>query len=549
MPRFPPASPGVRRRRTSLLSSLVLLQALLAASQAQITLDGSLGPRGPLTGPNYRIDANAGQIRGSNLFHSFGQFNVRPGERATFTGPNTVANIVGRVTGGQASAIDGVLRSEIAGANLYLLNPSGVLFGPNAGLDVSGSFHVSTADFLRFTDGATFFADLGQESVLTVASPAAFGFLGQNSAAITIQGSTLRVPAGQDLSVVGGNIMMAGGRLEVVSGHIAVSTPTLTIDAGVIQAFAEQDSRGTAGSIDVNVSRLTLTNRAQISSSTRSTGRGPDVTVAATDTITITGHQSGVFSITQGRGPGGDLHVQAKTIELRDGGTISAISSAAGSVGGIRLQAGETFRSQDGTVTTTNRAGGVLIPGGGGAITLTAGRLIHLLDSEISTSVSGGGRNAGDLTLHAPFIVLNGSDITANAFGGQGGNLRLSTEVLLADPTSIVAASSTLGITSVLPPLSGALIPLPQTFVSAAALLPARCAARFSGGKASSLVLGGRGGLPADPSGVLPSPLIIEERLAADPAVTELRHQSPSNARFALLADREKALPRLGCPK
>jgi filamentous hemagglutinin family protein len=200
MPRFPPASPGVRRRRTSLLSSLVLLQALLAASQAQITLDGSLGPRGPLTGPNYRIDANAGQIRGSNLFHSFGQFNVRPGERATFTGPNTVANIVGRVTGGQASAIDGVLRSEIAGANLYLLNPSGVLFGPNAGLDVSGSFHVSTADFLRFTDGATFFADLGQESVLTVASPAAFGFLGQNSAAITIQGSTLRVPAGQDLS-------------------------------------------------------------------------------------------------------------------------------------------------------------------------------------------------------------------------------------------------------------------------------------------------------------------------------------------------------------
>ena len=99
-----------------------------------------------------------------------------------------------------------MLRSEIAGANLYLLNPSGVLFGPNASLDVSGSFHVSTADFLRFADGAKFSANLGQESVLTVAPPAAFGFLGNNPAPITIQGSTLQVPGGKALSVVGGDM-------------------------------------------------------------------------------------------------------------------------------------------------------------------------------------------------------------------------------------------------------------------------------------------------------------------------------------------------------
>ena len=153
-----------------MLSSILLLQAVLTVSHAQITLDGSLGPRGPLTGPNYRIGADVGQIRGGNLFHSFGEFNVPTGGSATFTGPPTIANIVGRVTGGQRSFIDGLLRSEIAGADLFLLNPSGVMFGPNASLEVRGSFHVSTADLLRFTDGANFFANLGQESVLTVAA-------------------------------------------------------------------------------------------------------------------------------------------------------------------------------------------------------------------------------------------------------------------------------------------------------------------------------------------------------------------------------------------
>ena len=176
---------------TLLCGSLSFLTTLGAVSHAQITLDGSLGPRGPLPGPYYRIDADVGQIRGSNLFHSFGQFSVPTGGSATFTGPNTIANIMGRVTGGQASVIDGRLQSAIPGANLYLLNPSGVLFGPNARLDISGSFHVSTADFLRLADGATFFANPGQASVLTVAPPAAFGFLGPNPAAIAIQESVL----------------------------------------------------------------------------------------------------------------------------------------------------------------------------------------------------------------------------------------------------------------------------------------------------------------------------------------------------------------------
>jgi hypothetical protein len=90
---------------------------------------------------------------------------------------------------------------------------------------------------------------------------------------------------------------------------------------------------------------------------------------------------------------------------------------------------------------------------------------------------------------------------------------------------------------------------LPQAFVHVAALLPARCAARAQDGRYSSLVLGGRGGLPPDPGGVLPSPLVLDARLVADLAVTGTPQRQTSAARFAFLADEDKALPRLRCPK
>jgi hypothetical protein len=93
--------------------------------------------------------------------------------------------------------------------------------------------------------------------------------------------------------------------------------------------------------------------------------------------------------------------------------------------------------------------------------------------------------------------------------------------------------------------LTGSIAPLPQTFVDVAVLLPARCAARLSGGKASSLILGGRDGLPLEPSGVLPSPLALGELLTADPTVTGEHGRQTSSARFALLRGPEKAFPRL----
>ena len=199
------------------LGGILWLAMLLTRSHAQITLDGSLGPAGPLAGPHYRIGSELGQTRGGNLFHSFGEFNVPTGGSATFAGPNTIANIVGRVTGGQLSSIDGGLGSEIAGANLYLLNPSGVLFGPNARLEVSGSFHVSTADALRFADGAPFYADPARPSVLTVAPPAAFGFLSGHPAAITARAARSRFLIGRRCRSWAGRCTSEGACSELVA--------------------------------------------------------------------------------------------------------------------------------------------------------------------------------------------------------------------------------------------------------------------------------------------------------------------------------------------
>src|SRR3954467_13567874 len=124
---------------------LVRLSVLLFCASsvlAGVVLDGSFGSSAVLPGPNYMIQAGFGKTVGNNLFHSFNQFNLINSESATFTGPNNIQNIVSRVTGGSPSSIDGKISSDIQGANLFFVNPAGVMFGPHAQLDVSGSLAI-----------------------------------------------------------------------------------------------------------------------------------------------------------------------------------------------------------------------------------------------------------------------------------------------------------------------------------------------------------------------------------------------------------------------
>ncbi|NOG85697.1 MAG: filamentous hemagglutinin N-terminal domain-containing protein [Planctomycetes bacterium] len=154
-----------------------------------------------------------GTLKGSNLFHSFDQFSVGEGDIARFHDTRSgIANILSRVTGGDKSKIFGTLSSTIQGANLYLFNPAGVAFGPDAKLDVKGSFHLSTADYLRLDDGKRFNAIPGpQDKLLTSAPVTAFGFLSGNPEAITVQGSFLEVPNGETISMIGGKMEIKPG--------------------------------------------------------------------------------------------------------------------------------------------------------------------------------------------------------------------------------------------------------------------------------------------------------------------------------------------------
>ena len=171
--------------------ALIVTLLPIQAEAQRITVDGRLSPAQTLTGPNYAIGAELGKQVGGNLFHSFGNFGLTKGETATFNGPATVTNIVGRVTGGRASSIDGTVRSTVAGANFYLINPSGIVFGPNAAIDVKGSFRASTAEYLRMSDGARFQVTAPDGSALSAAPPVAFGFLNATPGRITVNGSTL----------------------------------------------------------------------------------------------------------------------------------------------------------------------------------------------------------------------------------------------------------------------------------------------------------------------------------------------------------------------
>ncbi|MCG5060680.1 MAG: filamentous hemagglutinin N-terminal domain-containing protein [Limnoraphis sp. WC205] len=102
-----------------------------------------------------RIDGGA--VRGGNLFHSFQEFNIREGRGAYFSNPDNIINILTRVTGGNISEILGTL-GVLGNANLFLINPAGIVFGPNARLDVGGSFFATTADGILFENGFEFAA-------------------------------------------------------------------------------------------------------------------------------------------------------------------------------------------------------------------------------------------------------------------------------------------------------------------------------------------------------------------------------------------------------
>lgn len=362
--------PGFRRQRSSApkaarqVALAVTLWSTLAAGQ--ISTDNTLGNATVLQGPNYGIGAELGRLLGSNLFFSFEQFNLAGGETAFFSGPETVSRIISRVTGGSPSSIDGYIGSGIAGADFFFINPAGIVFGPNAYVDVGGSFHFSTAHYLKLGEAGRFDAADPGASTLTSAPPEAFGFLG-GQGAIQVQGTALIAATGQDLSLIGGTIDISGGYIAAPAGSMRLaatqSAAEISIAPTGVQSTAPLDGSirigdgaymetygvdGAApGSVAVQGGRLTI-DRASVNSSNQSDLDAGDVVLSASQSISI--GQGGVFAIACnygmsgcGSGAGASISLSAPSIVLDPVSFVSAYTFGPANGGDILLDAADSI--------------------------------------------------------------------------------------------------------------------------------------------------------------------------------------------------------------
>jgi filamentous hemagglutinin family protein len=180
-------------------------------------------PDATLPSPSVVVDANplftitGGTTANTNLFHSFSQFSLPTGTEAFFDNLPAIQNILVRVTGNSISSIDGLIRANDT-ANLFLINPNGIILGQNASLNIGGSFLATTANSVRFLDGSEFRAEANTQTtspLLLVSAPVGLQFNGLTNGAIAAQGSPLSVLTGKTLALVGGDVTLVDTVLKV----------------------------------------------------------------------------------------------------------------------------------------------------------------------------------------------------------------------------------------------------------------------------------------------------------------------------------------------
>ena len=407
--------------RSTLWSSVWLL-VWLSVSYAQVTTtitsDGALGTKVTPADRVYEITGGRRPSGGANLFHSFDRFTVGTGDTAHFIGESGIDNIIGRVTGPEASMIDGKLKSD---ASLYLLNPQGMMFGPNATLDINGSFYGSTADVLRFADGAEFSTRLSEKSTLTVAPPAAFGFLNDNPSGIHVQGSTLEVPEGKTLSIVGGDINILG------DGDPASGAPNLSAPGGHINLTS------TSSSGDVAFDSVSQLSFEQLGDIMISEGALVDVSGEGSGTIAIRGGQlmidtSWLLADTLGSVNGAEIGIDIVVdhqFVIANKGLITTDTLGAGNAGNIQI-ASDDLRVESGTIISSSSYSS----GKGGEVAVKATKVTldgtapdNSVLTAIGASTQGVSENAGDtgaVIIEALNVRLMGRAQISNISVGPG---------------------------------------------------------------------------------------------------------------------------------
>ena len=437
---------------------------------AQISADGTLSTQ-VTTPDNLNFTLTDGNRVGSNVFHSFREFSIPTGGSAFFDNALDIQNIISRVTGRSASNIDGLLQAN-GTANLFLLNPNGIIFGPNAELDIGGSFVGSTARSLKFADGTEFSATADPTTpLLTISVPIGLQY-GGSGGNILVQGSNLQVQPGNTLALVGGDVNLdgatliaRGGRVEVGgvadSGTIGLSVNGNNLDLSFGDGVArsnvsltnEANIRATAGgggSIEINARNIDVLGGSFLVAGI-APGRGSagieagDITLNATEAITI-GQSSTIQNdiFPEATGKGGNINIEARSLSLTDESSLSTRTFGQGDAGSISLQVNDAVSiGQSSSIQNDVLAEAT---GKGGNINIQARSLSLRDESSVSTRTFGQG-DAGSISLQVNDTVsaADRSVIFSSVFGeaiGSGGNIDIQTRKLSLTGGSVVLAST-----------------------------------------------------------------------------------------------------------
>ncbi len=465
----------MQRQSSALFFAFLLLFPFPAI--AQIIPDNSLGAESSRTVPdtinNLPSDRiTGGATRGVNLFHSLREFNIREGRGAYFANPNGIANIFTRVTGGNPSNILGVLGVQ-GNANLFLLNPKGIVFGPNARLDLRGSFLASSADSVVFDNGEQFSSSNPQSlPLLNVNIPIGLNFRENSGKIINSSAAAalnlpqlppaippifnnmgLAVAPGQTLALVGGDIQLNQGTLTASTGQIllgSVASPgTVGLGATPFGLSLNYDNISNFGNIE-------MTNGSAINTSGIGGGkvdiRGGNVNL----------NNGRIYALTLGNIDGRGIDINAQQFRAQGGTQISTLTAGSGAGGAINISATDSVELNGiGLPLYTVFVGKYLLSGAvapfdpqillitgatglgnAGNITIDTGRLLMDNGTALASATFGTG-NAGNITLRVRDFDLVGSVINSGTFAGSkgaGGNISFEGERLtVSDGAALIS--------------------------------------------------------------------------------------------------------------
>ena len=369
----------------------------------EVVFDGSMNSSTEdmkLTG-DMNIISDYGSIKGNNLFHSFKTFNVNLKESVTFSSQQAVKNIIARVTGGQFSTINGAVKSD---ANLYLMNPQGIIFKEGASIEIDGSFYATTADYISSNDVRFSSLKTIENDLLFTGNPTSFGFLSGNPQKIEISGKwepEEQKPEEQneDDAIKETILVESGNKISLIAGEFEISNANLSAEQGTIH-LASVSSKGVVVLNDLDQSDDCLKGNIQISQSQ----------------LDVSGDGSG------------DIFIRGGRIVINNKSTIKADNTGSAKAGKIDIKA-TTF-----TIDYSNIYSDAKSTGDGGQIYINADQSIVLMNSsqilaDVDNRQTGAG-NAGTIALNSEQIqIINKSIVSSDTYGdGQGGMVKMIAE-------------------------------------------------------------------------------------------------------------------------